>query len=171
MLRYGFIANVALIVLTLSACGPSSNPSQVPSERPGLIEKLQAAKQTDLQDALAPGINPVVQGDFEHSAQKADEAIDKLQKGQFVSRRDLNLALTVPPNELTSAQRQDFINQLQAARKLDETGVLDSSREPIRSEDYTVQIGSIDQTIAQLRSGAVVSWWSIQQALFVPPNP
>ncbi|HUA36422.1 MAG TPA: hypothetical protein VMA09_22645 [Candidatus Binataceae bacterium] len=171
MARYGSIASAALVALTLSACGPSSNPSQVPSERPALIEKLAAARQTDLQDALAPGLNPVAQGDFEHSAQKADEAIGKLQQGQFVSRRDLNLAMTVPPGELTPAQRQDFIDQLQAAKKLDETGVLDSSREPIRSEDYTVQIGMIDQTIAQLRSGATVSWWTIQQALFVPQNP
>jgi hypothetical protein len=168
MSRHAFIAGAALVALILSACGPSSNPSQVPSERPGLIEKLQAAKQADLQNAVAPGMNAVVVGDYEHSAQKADDAIEKLQKGQFVSRRDLNLAMTVPPKDLSPEQRQDFINQLEAARKLDEQGVLDNSREPIKSTDFTVQINSIDQTIAQLRSGNVVSWWSIQDALYVP---
>jgi hypothetical protein len=28
-----------------------------------------------------------------------------------------------------------------------------------------------DQAIEELRSGDDVSWWTIQQALYVPPNP
>jgi hypothetical protein len=136
-----------------------------------LIGQLQTARQADLQNAVAPDVTPLAQGDYERSAQAAEDAIYKVQQGQFVSRRDLGLATTVPPKTLTPEQREDYIKQLQAARKMDNQGVHDYTREPLNSEDYTVQAHMIDQTIRQLRSGEQVSWWSIQQALYVPPNP
>jgi type IV pilus biogenesis protein CpaD/CtpE len=160
-----------LCSVLLSACAATS-PLPPPEQRDALIAQLQAAKQSDLKNALTPGINPVTQGDFMRSAGKVDEVVAKLQQGQYVSQRDLNLALTVPPASMTPEQRQDYINQLLAARKMDQQGIADYSYDsPNKVEDFQVRIRMVDQTIAHLRSPEPVSWWEIQQALHTPQNP
>jgi hypothetical protein len=160
-----------LMTMAISACA-STSPTSSPDQRNALIAHLQAAKQTDQQNALTPGINPITQGDFMRSAGKVDEVVAKVQQGQYVSDRDMRLALTVPPTSMSPQQRQDFINQLEAARKLDAQGILDYSWDsPDKVEDFQVRIRMIDQTIAHLRSPNPVSWWEIQQALHTPQNP
>ena len=155
----------------LSACA-STNPASSPQQRDALIAQLEAAKQTDQRNALAPGINPITQGDFMHSATKVDAVVAAVRQGQYVSDRDLRLALTVPPKSMSAQQRQDYINQLQAARDLDRHGVQDYTWDsPGKVQDYAVQIKMIDEAIALLRTDQPVSWWQIQQALHVPPNP
>ncbi len=159
------------IAAILFACA-STNPASSPQQRDALITQLQAAKQTDKQNALTPGINPITQGDFMRSVSKVDEVVAKLQQGEYVSDRDLRLALTVPPKSMSPEQRQDYINQLQSARDLDRHGVQDYTWDsPGKVEDYGVRIEMIDQAIAALRTDQPVSWWQIQQALHVPQNP
>ena len=160
-----------LFAAILSGCA-STTPASSTLQNDALIAQLQAAKQTDQQNALTPGINPITQGDFMRSAGKVDEVVAKLQQGQYVSQRDLNLALTVPPASMSPEQRQNYINQLEAARKLDAQGILDYSWDyPDKQEDFAVRIRMIDQAIAHLRSPNPVSWWEIQQALHTPENP
>jgi hypothetical protein len=160
-----------LCCLLLSACA-ATNSSPPANQRPELIEQLQTAKQTDLKNALTPGVNAVAEGDFMRSAGKVDEVVAKLNQGQYVSQRDLNLALTVPPASMTQEQRQDYINQLLAARQLDERGIEDYSYDsPTKVEDFQVRIRMIDQAITALRTSEAVSWWQIQQALHTPQNP
>lgn len=158
-----------LMAAALVACATSASRS--PAERDAIIAQLAAARRTDQQNALAPDTGPVAQGDLMYSASRAENLIGRLGRGDYVSQKEIDQALVIPPKNLTSEQRQDFIRQLEAARQLDVQGTMDYTREPDKTEDYIVKIKMIDQTIRQLRGDGPVSWWAIQQALHVPQNP
>jgi hypothetical protein len=163
-------AAAAGIMMALSACA-STSPSESAQQRGTLIEELQTSKQTDLKDALEPDTSPVAQGDLMVAADKANDAIDKLTHGQYVSQTALHEALTVPPRTLSEEQRLMLIRQLQASCTLDNRGWWDYTRDPNPATDFLIQEQMCDQAIEKLRSGQDVSWWIIQQALYVPPNP
>jgi hypothetical protein len=164
------IAVTLLMAVTLAACATTST-SRSPEERNALIAQLEAARRTDQQNALSPEVGPVAQGDLMVSAGYTEDVIGKLRRDEYVSQHEIDRALVVPPTTLTAAQRADFIRQLEAARKMDQVGVEDYTREPDKTEDYLVQMKMIDRTTQQLRRGDPVSWWAIQQALQVPQNP
>ncbi len=163
-------AAAAGMMMTLSACAPASS-SESAQQRGTLIEELQSSKQTDLKDALEPDTSPVAQGDLMVAADKADDAIYKLTHDQYLSQSELREALTVPPRSLTEEQRLMLIRQLQSSCWLDNQGWWDYTRDPNPATDFIVQEDMCDQAIQELRSGEDVSWWTIQQALYVPPNP
>ncbi len=163
-------AAAAGIITSLYACAPASS-SESAQQRDTLIEELQTSKQTDVRDALEPDTSPVAQGDLMVAAEKADEAIDKLEHDEYVSQTELHQALTVPPRSLTEEQRLMIIRRLQSSCWLDNQGWWDYTRDPNPATDFIVQQDMCDQAIEELRSGEDVSWWTIQQALYVPPNP
>jgi|SRR5215469_350354 len=158
------------IIVTIGACAPTSS-SQSAEQRGALIEELQTAKQTDLKEAVEPDTSPVAQGDLMVAAGKADDAISKLTRGEYIAPTELQEALTVPPRSLNEQQRLELIRRLQSSCWLDDRGWWDYTRDPNPATDFIVQEEMCHQAIQQLRSGQDVSWWTIQQALYVPPNP
>lgn len=163
-------AAAAGIMIALSACAPATSSESKPP-RGTLIEELEISKQTDLKDALEPDTSPVAQGDLMVAADKADDAIYKLSHDEYLSQTELHEALTVPPRSLTEEQRLMLIRELQSSCWLDNRGWWDYTRDPNPATDFVVQEDMCDQAIEELRSGEDVSWWTIQQALYVPPNP
>jgi hypothetical protein len=163
-------AATAGIMVTICACAPAGS-SESAQQRGSLIEELQTSKQTDLKEAVEPDTSPVAQGDLMVAADKADDAIYKLTRDEYVSPTELHEALTVPPRTLTEEQRVMLIRQLQGSCWLDNRGWWDYTRDPNPATDFIVQENMCDQAIQELRSGEDVSWWAVQQALYVPPNP
>jgi hypothetical protein len=160
-------AAAAGIMVTLCACA-TATPSQSAQQ---LIEELQTSRQNDLKEAVEPDTSPVAQGDLMVAADKANDAIYKLTRDEYISPSELHEALTVPPRTLSEEQRLMLIRQLQGSCWLDNRGWWDYTRDPNPATDFIVQKQMCDQAIQELRTGEDVSWWTIQQALYVPPNP
>jgi hypothetical protein len=163
-------AATAGIMVTLGACAPTSS-SESTQQRGTLVEELQTSKETDLKEALEPDTSPVAQGDLMVAADKANDAIYKLTHDEYISPAELHDGLTVPPRSLSEEERLQLIRQLQSSCWLDNQGWWDYTRDPNPATDFVVQEQMCDQAIQELRSGEDVSWWTIQQALYVPPNP
>jgi hypothetical protein len=163
-------AAAAGIMITLSACAPVRS-SESAQQRGTVLEELQTAKQTDLKEAVEPDTSPVAQGDLMVAASKADDAIYKLTRDEYISPTELHEALTLPPRSLSEEQRLMLIRRLQGSCWLDDQGWWDYTRDPNPATDFIVQEDMCHQAIQELRSGEDVSWWTIQQAMYVPPNP
>ena len=171
VINYTLIAAALVSAAVLSSCSVTGPASRTPEETSALIEQLESAKRTDLQNALAPDVLPIAQGDFMTSAGKATTAIEKLRRGEYISPEEIEQAIVVPPKSLSREERLYLISQLEAALAMDNRGWRDYPRDPVKGQDFQVQGRMAGQVITQLRNGDTVSWWAIQQALYVPPNP
>jgi hypothetical protein len=171
VIYYAWAAAALFSAACFSSCSVASTTSRTPDEASALIEQLEGAKHTDLQNALAPDILPIAQGDLMISAGKATTAIEKLRRGEYISQTEVAQALVVPPKSLSVEERVYLIRQLEAAIAMDNQGFDDYPRDPGKEEDFQVQARMAEQVAHQLRNGETVSWWAIQQALEVPANP
>jgi len=167
----GWLIATLLSAVAFTSCAATGTSSRTAEQRDALIEQLENAKRTDLQEALAPGIMPIPQGDFMISAGMANTAIEKLRHDEYISQAEIDEALVVPPKSLSIEERTYLIQQLEAAIAMDNQGFNDYPRDPVKEEDFQVQARMAEQTVKQLRNGDTVSWWAIQRALYIPSEP
>jgi len=135
-----------------------------------LIERLQAARQTDLSNAVDTGLGPAAAGDYMTQAGKAETAIAALSQHANVSRAEISDALFVPPKHLSSAQRVELIRRLEQAKARDDQIWHDhlGGWDPILTEDCTVQQMRVDRVVNKLETEEPVSWSEIEEAIYVP---
>jgi DNA-directed RNA polymerase specialized sigma24 family protein len=71
---------------------------------------------------------------------------------------------------LSSEQRSELIERLQAAKKLDWQYAVDPNVTPVTEEDFLDQMNSADRVVKELTYGLDVPQQEIAEALWVPPK-
>ena len=166
----GITASALFFVVSLSACAPTeSNVSNAQSER--TLQRLQAAREIDLNNAKDPEVGPVASGDYSLRADKAAQVMDDLEHGQYVSQSQIDHALFIPPKSISLDQRTNLINQLVIARNQDEQGWWDWTRDPVIAQDFAVQEKKANRAIKDLKTSQQISWSEINDGLEVPRYP
>jgi hypothetical protein len=156
--------------LSLSACTPAeSNVSAARTER--TLRQLQAAREADLSNAMDPTLGPVASGDYSVRADKAAQVMSDLEHGKYVSRSQIDEAIFVPPKSLSLEERAQLVNELRAARALDNQGWWDWTWDPVIAQDFSVQEIKANRAIKDLETNQQVSWQEIQEGLHVPEYP
>jgi hypothetical protein len=164
------IASALCFAASLSACAPTeSNVSNAQSER--TLERLQAAREIDLNNARDPEVGPAASGDYSLRADKAEQVMNDLEHGQYVSQSQIDEALFVPPKSLSPAQRAQLIQELQYARNMDDQGWWDWTRDPVIAQNFSVQGIKADRAIRDLETDQQVPWSEIAEGLAVPRYP
>src|SRR5271165_5799206 len=162
--------SILALSLSLSACAPAeSNVTTARTER--TLRQLQAAREADLSNAMDPALGPVASGDYSVRADKAAQVLSDLEHGQYVSKSEVNEALFVPPKSLSLEERAQLVDELRAARALDNQGWWDWTRQPVIAQDFSVQEIKANRAIKDLETNQQVSWQEIQEGLQVPEYP
>jgi hypothetical protein len=161
---------LAVLVLCASACAATTSSTLSPRQRSALIEQLQGARETDLENAKDIELGPIAAGDYMIQADKAQKAIADLNRSDDVPQAEISDALFVPPKHLTPAMRASLIQQLEQAKALDDRRYLENlgGREPILTEDFNIQSIRATRVIDDLETETPVSWFDIRQAMYVP---
>jgi hypothetical protein len=165
------LAIIACLLLAWGtwACAPTEGDLST-QEKGELIAQLRAAKELDLSRASEVRVGPVAAGDYMLRADRADDVIGELERGVDVSRSEVSAALFVPPESLSETQRNQLVQKLEQARRLDDRCWRDWTREPVIAENFLVQERKADRVIYELETDQPVSWHDIQEAMQVPPN-
>jgi hypothetical protein len=142
-----------------------------PQERAQLIEQLQLAKQTDLDDAKDTALGFVAEEDYLAQAEKADSAIKHLKEDSDVPKSEVSDALFVPPKHLSPEMRAQLVRQLEQARALDD----EKWHNNLGSEDENwltllcdIQARRATRVIKKLDNAEPVSWFEINDAMSTP---
>jgi hypothetical protein len=155
---------------SLSACAQTeSNASNARSER--TLQRLQAAREIDLGNAIDPEVGPAASGDYSLRADRAGQVMDDLEHGRYVSQSQIRDAMFVPPKSLSLAQRTQLIDELRYAGYLDDRGWWDWTRDPVIAQDFSVQKKKANRAIRDLETDQQVSWSEIDEGLQVPRYP
>lgn len=163
----GTAASALVFAASLSACAPTeSNVSNAQSEQ--TLQRLQAARETDLSNAKDLEVGPVASGDYSVRADKAEQVTYDLEHGQYVSQAKIDAALFVPPKSLSSAQKAELIGELTDARNLDNRGWWDWTRDPVIAQDFSVQEKKANRAIRDLETNQQISWSEIHDGLELP---
>ncbi len=166
----GIIASTLISAASLSGCASTeSNVSAGQTER--TLQRLQAARATDLSNATDPAFGPIASGNYSMQADKAERAMDELEHGLDVSQSEIDDALFVPPKSLSPAQRAELVQELKEARSLDNRGWWDWTRDPAIAQDFSVQEKKASRAITDLETSREVSWSEIDEWLEVPRYP
>jgi hypothetical protein len=166
-LRIAVTIAIGLLAASLSACAPiESSSSSAQSEQ--TLQRLQAARETDLSNAKDAEVGPVASGDYSLRADNAAEVMDDLEHGHYVSQSKIDAALFVPPKSLSSAQKAELIDELTDARNLDNRGWWDWTRDPVIAQDFSVQEKKANRAIKDLETNQQISWSEIDEGLAVP---
>ena len=166
----GTTAIALFFASSLSACTPTeSNLTNAQSER--TLQRLQAAREIDLNNAKDPEVGPVASGDYSLRADKAAQVMDDLEHGQYVSQAQIDDALFIPPKSISLEQRSHLIRELEIARNQDEQGWWDWTRDPIIAQDFAVQEKKANRAIRDLKTSQQISWSEIHDGLEVPRYP
>ena len=161
------IASALCFAASFAACAPTeSNIANAPSER--TLERLQAARETDLSNAKDPEVGPAASGDYSLRADKAGQVIDDLEHGQYVSQSQIDGAMFVPPKSLSLADKAQLIRELKDARNLDDRGWWDWTRDPVIAQDFSVQKKKANRAIRDLETDQQISWSEIAEGLAIP---
>jgi hypothetical protein len=166
------VASTFILVLSwsLSACAPAeSNVSAAQNER--TLRQLQEAREADLSNAMDPTLGPVASGDYSIRAEHAAQVMTDLEHGRYVSQSKIDEALFVPPTSLSLAERAQLVDELRAARALDNQGWWDWTRDPIIAQNFSVQEIKANRAIKDVETNQQVSWQEIQEGLQVPEYP
>jgi hypothetical protein len=156
---------------SLSACAPAESNT---SEEAGIertLQRLQAAREIDLSNALDPEVGPVASGDYSVRADNAAQVMNDLEHGTHVSQSQIDAALFVPPKSLSNADRARLIQELKYARYLDDRGWWDWTRDPVIAQNFAVQEKKANRAIKDLETNQQISWSEIDQGLEVPRYP
>ncbi|HUO04049.1 MAG TPA: hypothetical protein VMU16_02515 [Candidatus Binataceae bacterium] len=155
------------MLFELSSCIPVVSPNQ----RPEVIEQLQAARQTDLEDATDTSLGPVAQGDYLVQAEKVDSVIKELNQNSDVPQSQVEAALFVPPKHISPEMRDYLVRKLEQARALDN----EKWHNNLGSEDEAwltllceIQARRATRVIKKLETGEPVSWVEIHDAMTTP---
>jgi hypothetical protein len=168
--RTGTIATGIILAASLLACAPTeSSVSSAQSER--TLQRLQAARESDLGSATDPDVGPVASGDYSVRADKAAEVMYEIEHGRYVSQSQIDDALFVPPKTLSPAQKAQLIYELEDARNRDDQGWWDWTRDPVIAQDFSVQEIKANHAIKDLQTNQQISWSEIDEGLTVPRYP
>jgi hypothetical protein len=139
-------------------------------ERAQLIDRLQAARQTDLTGAMDTGLGPDANADYMTQADKAAKAISDLSDHSNVSKAEMSDALFIPPKHLSAAQRAGLIKQLEQAKARDDEIYRNhlGGWDPILTEDCSIQETRVERVVNKLETEKPVSWSEINEAMVVP---
>ena len=135
------------------------------------LKRLQAAREIDLSNARDPDVGPAASGDYSLRADNAEQIMVELEHGQYVSQSRIDNALFVPPKSLSLEQRARLVDELKAARAMDNRGWWDWTRDPIIAQDFSVQEIKANRAIKDLETNQQVSWSEIDEGLRVPRYP
>lgn len=165
------VACAVFLAASLSSCASTeSNPmSSARSQR--TLQRLAAARESDLANAMDPEVGPVASGDYSIRADHAAQVMDDLEHGAYVSQSRIEAALFVPPRTLSPAQRARLIDELKYAREMDNRGWWDWTRDPVIAQDFAVQEKKADRAIKDLETNQQISWSEIDEGLQVPLYP
>jgi len=163
----------------LSACAGSALQTQLPTStrtNAALVEELNTAKRMDWTNALDPRVAPSEEEDFLDQMNKADRAIKELIHGFEVPQSEINDALVMPPESLSSAQRAQLIRQLRDAVAQDDHNeqlmlndlAWSDSGTPVDTVKFDQQKELANDVIKNLEIGEDVHWSRINEALIVP---
>src|SRR5215470_10732182 len=111
-----YVLSISLAVLLSASSCATGSPAISPGERTQLIEQLQEARQTDLINAKDVELGPDAAGDYMIQADKAEAAINDLEKSNNVPSSEIADALFVPPKHQAPEMRASLIQQLQHAK-------------------------------------------------------
>lgn len=144
-----------------------------------IVRRLDAAKELDEGEAMAPKTGPVAREDFLEQAGKADKAIKELTHGYPVSEAELQDALRVPPANLSTDQKAALINKIREAEQAtdsNEQAMLNDegwgySDQPVVTSRFDQQKRLDDEVLKDLTIGEQVHWDDVQQAMEVVQNP
>ena len=166
----GVAIPISLSLLCLSSCSNAISAGMSPRERAQLIEQLQEARQTDLKNAMDTALGPDAAGDYMMQADKAETAINDLNGHQNVPESEITEALLVPPKHISPALRAKLIDQLEQAKTLDDEKWRNNlgGWEVTLTQDCSIQSMRAERVIKDLETGRPVSWWAIDQAMYVP---
>jgi hypothetical protein len=167
----GAIASAVVFAASLSACAPTESNAVSTAQYEQTLQRLAAARESDLSNARDVEVGPVASGDYSIRADKAAQIMDDLEHGQYVSQSRINDALFVPPKTLSEAQRARLIDELRYARDLDNAGWWDWTRDPVIAQDFAVQEKKADRAIRDLETNQQTSWSEIDEGLQVPRYP
>jgi hypothetical protein len=167
----GAIVSAVVFVASLSACAPTESNAVSTAQYEQTLQRLAAARESDLSNARDVEVGPVASGDYSIRADKAAQVMDDLEHGQYVSQSRIKDALFVPPKTLSEAQRARLIDELRYARDLDNAGWWDWTRDPVIAQDFAVQEKKADRAIRDLETNQQTSWSEIDEGLQVPRYP
>ncbi len=162
---------IAFSLLVLSSCSNEEFAVVPPEERAQVIEQLQQARQTDLEDANDVSLGPIAEGDYLAQADKADSAIKDLKEHEDVAQSEVTDALFVPPRHISPELRAQLVDKLQKAKALDD----EKWHNNLGSEDENwltllcdIQARKATRVIKKLETGDPVSWFEINDAMTTP---
>ena len=124
-----------------------------------------------MSNARDPEVGPAASGDYSLRADKAEQVMDDLEHGKYVSQSQIDNTMFVPPRSLSLAQRTQLINELKYARSLDNRGWWDWTRDPVIAQNFSVQEKKADRAIRDLETDQQISWSEIDEGLAVPRYP
>jgi len=81
-----------------------------------------------------------------------------------------SVSACAPAENVSAAQTQQTLRQLQAAREIDLSDASDPAVGPVASGDYSIRAENAAQAISDLEHGQYVSQSQIDDAQFVPPK-
>jgi hypothetical protein len=162
---------VAFSLFGLSSCANENFAVVTPQERPQMIEQLQQARQTDLDDAKDISLGFIAEEDYLAQADRADSAIRDLKEHSNVPKSEISAALFIPPKHLSPKMRAQLVEKLEQARALDD----EKWRNNLGSEDENwltllcdIQARRATRVIKKLEAGEPVSWSEINDAMTTP---
>jgi hypothetical protein len=167
----GMISSALLFVASLSACAPTESNAISAAQYQRTLQRLAAARESDLSNSKDPEVGPVASGDYSIRADKVEQVMDEIEHGQYVSQSRIREALFVPPKTLSEAQRARLIDELKYARDLDNAGWWDWTRDPVIAQDFAVQEKKANRAIRDLETNQQISWTEIDEGLHVPRYP
>ena len=167
----GMITSALVFAASLSACAPTQSNAVSTAQYQQTLQRLAAARESDLSNARDPEVGPVASGDYGVRADRAADVMDELEHGQYVSQSRISEALFVPPKTLSDGERAQIIDQLKYARYLDNAGWWDWTRDPVIAQDFAVQEKKADRAIKDLETNQQASWSEIDEGLHVPRYP
>ena len=152
------------LMFVLPACGQTQLSV---TQRQQMIARLESVKALDERNAVE-STDPVEAADCRDQANAADRAIRELEFGYAVSPEEFENALEVPPPSISLADRVELIDQLEAAKRMDEDFVELPADDPVPRDEYAERADRVDRVIKDLTIGEDVPWTTIKQALEVP---
>ncbi len=160
------VAIALFLAASLSECAPTeSNLSN--AQREQAIQRLQAARELDLGNAIDPAVGPAASGDYSIRADRAEQGMNELEHGRDVSEAQIDEASFVPPKSLSPADRAELIRELQQAKNLDDRGWWDWTRDPIIAQDFSVQEKKASRAIKDLETDQQLSRSEIDEGFEV----
>jgi hypothetical protein len=164
-------ACAVFLAASLSSCAPNESNAMSSAQYQLTWQRLAAARESDLANAMDPEVGPAASGDYSIRADRAAQVMDDLEHGAYVSQPQIDAASFVPPKTLSPAQRARLIGELKYAQELDNRGWWDWTRDPVIAQDFAVQEKKANRAIEDLETNQQVSWSEIDEGLRVPKYP